>query len=288
MEIMHMNIQITADSTCDLSPQMMEKFGFVTMPLSVTLGDKDCLDSVDCVPSDIYKFVADTKMMPKTAARSPLDYETFFRSFVEQGKKVIHFSISNKLSSSYQNANIAAGEFEGMVEVVDSRNLSTGTALLMLDAYQMIEQGETDIAAIAKAQRAKTGAVRASFVVDTLDYLKMGGRCSALALLGANMLKIHPCIEVADGAMGVGNKYRGPMARVILQYVADKLSATPNIRYENIFITHTSCSDEVVAAVKAKIEETASFKNIYITEAGSTIASHCGAGTLGILFEVNE
>ncbi len=283
-----MNIQITADSTCDLSPQMIEQFGFVTMPLSVTLGDKDCLDSVDCTPADIYKFVAETKVMPKTAARSPLDYETFFRTFTEQGKKVIHFSLSNKLSSSYQNACIAAGEFDGMVEVVDSRNLSTGTALLMLDAYQAIEQGESDIAVIAENMRARTPNVRSSFVVDTLDYLKMGGRCSALALLGANMLKIHPCIEVAEGGMGVGNKYRGPMSRVILQYVTDKLSATPNICYENIFITHTSCSEEVVSAVKEKIEQTASFKNIYITEAGSTIASHCGAGTLGILFEVNE
>ena len=245
------------------------------------------LDGVDIFPEDIYKYVAQTKILPKTAARSVADIEKFFRSYTDRGETVIHFNISAEMSSSHQNACIAAAEIGQNVYVVDSRNLSTGTSLLILDALDMIEEGK-DAAQIAEACRARTKLVRASFVVDTLDYLKMGGRCSSVAALGANLLKLHPCIEVWDGSMRVATKDRGSLSKVILQYVTDKLTNVDNIRMKNVFITHTECDGAVVQAVLDLVKQHASFENIYETHAGCTINSHCGQGTLGILYEVEE
>ena len=280
-------IRITADSTCDLSPELIQKYDFGIMPLLVGLGDTYYQDGIDIFPEDIYKYVAETGILPKTAAAGIPDYEAFFRRYTDKGETVIHFNISSGFSSTHQNACLAAEEIGGGVYVVDSRNLSTGTAHLMLDAADMAAEG-MEAAAIAEAIRKRAALVRTSCVVDTLDYLRKGGRCSAVSALGANLLKIHPCIEVRDGLMTVGAKYRGPLPKIICQYVQDKLTGTKDIRMKNIFITHTNCDEKIVASVRKIVEENASFENIYITRAGATVNSHCGKGTLGVLFEVNK
>lgn len=280
-------VRITADSTCDLSPELIQKYNIGIMPLLVGLGETYYLDGVNICPADIYKFVKEEKVLPKTAARSMTDYEEFFRSYTDQGESVVHFIISSEMSSSYQNACIAADEVGGDIHVIDSRNLSTGIALLMLDALEMADEGKS-AGEIADAVRDRAKLVRASFVVDTLDYLRMGGRCSSVEALGANLLKLHPCIEVTNGVMGVAAKYRGPLSKVIIQYAKDKLKNIENIRPDHVFITHTDCDPAVVASVREEIEKTGHFKNIYETKAGCSVNSHCGQGTLGVLYEVNE
>ena len=281
-----MSTFITADSTCDLSAELIEKNHIAIMPLLVGLGEEYFQDGVDITPPDIYAYVAKTKKLPKTAARSVADYQSFFEKHTENGDELVHFTISSDMSSSYQNACIAAQEIAGTVHVVDSRNLSTGIALLMLDALEMAKQG-LPAEKIAEAVRERTGLVRASFVVDTLDYLKMGGRCSSVAALGANLLKLHPCIEVIDGAMRVTTKYKGPLSKVILQYACDKLTKVENIRPKNVFVTHTDCDRAVVESVLEAVRATGLFENIYETKAGGTVNSHCGQGTLGVLYEIN-
>ena len=278
-------IVLSSDSVCDLNEELISRHCISIMPLLVGLGETYYQDGVDIAPADIYAYVDANKVLPKTAARGVADYIDYFTALSEGGKEVIHFAISADMSSSYQNAMIAAGEVGDSIHVIDSRNLSTGIGLLILDAAQMCEQGK-NADEIINEITVRTAQVRASFVVDTLDYLRMGGRCSAVAALGANMLKLHPCIEVKDGKMGVGTKYRGPLAKVILQYANEKLTKTENIRKDKVFITHASCDDAIVASVKAKVEELGIFDNIYVTKAGSTINSHCGQGTLGVLFEV--
>ncbi len=278
-------IIISADSVCDLSKDLIEKMDLSIMPLLVGLGDDYFQDGVDIVPEDIYRFVAEQKKLPKTAARSIADYTEFFTKLGQEGE-VIHFVISSDMSSSLQNAVIAAGEVGEHIHVIDSRNLSTGIGLLILDAHELREAGKTVEEIVAEINR-RIPLVRASFVVDTLDYLRMGGRCSALAALGANMLKLHPCIEVKDGKMGVGAKYRGKMSKVIKDYADDKLSV-PCIHPRNVFVTHTKCDREVIDAVLEKVKALGIFENVYETEAGCTINSHCGPGTLGVLYEVEE
>ncbi len=280
-------IRITADSTCDLSPELIRKYDFGIMPLFVGLGDTYGKDGIDVFPEDIYKYVKETGVLPKTAAGTIPDYEAFFRQYTDKGETVIHFNISSGFSSTHQNARLAAEEIGSGVYVVDSLNLSTGTAHLMLDAADMLCDG-MDAESVVEAVRERASLVRTSFVVDTLDYLRMGGRCSAVSALGANLLKLHPCIEVRDGGMVVGTKYRGPLAKVIRQYALDKLTKTENIRMKNVFITHTNCDEDIVAAVREIVETHASFENIYETKAGATVNSHCGQGTLGVLFEVDK
>lgn len=276
---------LSSDSVCDLSKELIEKIDLKIMPLLVGLGDHYFQDGVDITPQDIYDFVAENKKLPKTAARSIADYTEYFTKLGAQGD-VIHFVISAEMSSSCQNALIAAREVGEHIHVIDSRNLSTGIGLLILDADRLRAEGKTTDEIVSEIRR-RIPLVRASFVVDTLDYLRMGGRCSAVAALGANMLKLHPCIEVKDGKMGVGSKYRGKLSKVIKDYANDKLKAD-HIETRNIFVTHTKCDPEVIDAIKEMVAELGIFENIYETEAGCTINSHCGPGTLGVLYEVKE
>ena len=280
-----MSIIISADSVCDLSEQLIDQHNIPIIPLLVGLGETYYEDGVNIVPDDIYQYVAQNKVLPKTAARGPQEYIDFFTKLTAGGDEVIHFSISADMSSSYQNARIAAAEV-GNVHIVDSRSLSTGIALLILDACKMRAEGKGCDDILAEMER-RIPLVRASFVVDTLDYLKMGGRCSSVAALGANMLRLHPRIDVVEGKMIAGTKYRGPMTKVIPNYAKDVLAAQ-NIRSENVFITHANCDNATVAAVRAAVGKLGIFKNIYETRAGSTINSHCGQGTLGVLFEVES
>lgn len=279
------NIILSSDSVCDLSEELVTRHNISIMPLLVGLGETYYQDGVDITPEDIYTYVAANKILPKTAARGVADYIDYFTKLCEGGNEVIHFAISAEMSSSYQNACIAATEVGDCVHVIDSRNLSTGIGLLILDAAEMVEAGKSAEEIVFDLAR-RIPLVRASFVVDTLDYLRMGGRCSAVAALGANMLKLHPCIEVKNGKMGVGSKYRGALGKVIVQYALEKLTKTEGICKDKVFITHANCEDAVVQAVKDKVDELGIFENVYITRAGATINSHCGQGTLGVLFEV--
>lgn len=275
-------IKFTADSTCDLSAELVKKLDVDIMSLVVTLGDKDFRDGVDVFPEDIYKFVAEKKILPKTAAPSPDDYRAMFSKFSKEYDAVIHFNISADMSASNQNAQLAAADFKN-VHVIDSRSLSTGTSLLILKAQALNEQGKS-VSETVQTLKALTGKVQASFVIDTLEYLHKGGRCSGMEKLGAAILRLHPMLLVKDGNITVFKKLRGKMALVYNDYVNILHQSFPNPDKKHAFITHTSCSEEVIAGVKDCAEKLFGFENIHITGAGSTITSHCGKGTLGLLF----
>ena len=276
------NIIISSDSTCDLSAELRERYNVSIIPLGVTLGDKTYFDGVDIVPDDIYAHHTKTGELPKTTAANVGDCIDYFKPFADAGKTVIHIALSAEFSSTYNNACLAASEFEN-VYVVDSRNLSTGNGLLVIAAAEMAQSG-MEAAEIVEKLNALAPCVDASFVIDKLDYLHKGGRCSALAMLGANVLKLKPCIEVKNGKMGVGKKYRGKYSAVLKEYVAERLADTENIDLDRVFVTHAGVDSEIVNAVVEQVKETAPFKEVFMTRAGCTISSHCGADTLGVLF----
>lgn len=276
------NIIITSDSTTDLSAELKERYNIVTLPLGVTLGEKTFFDGVDINPDDIYEYHRKTGELPKTAAANVGDAIDFFASLVNDGKTVIHFSLSSQMSSTYNNCRMAAEEFEN-VYVIDTCNLSTGGGLLVIAAAEMAAKGmeaETIVSEIEKL----IPCVDASFVIDNLEYLHKGGRCSALAMLGANLLKLKPCIEVKNGAMGVGKKYRGRFADVLKIYVKDRIGDGSDIDLDRVFVTHAGCNSEIVESVVEEVKRLAPFKEVFLTRAGCTISAHCGADTLGVLF----
>lgn len=281
-------IIISADSTCDISPEMVERFGFTIIPLYVNLGEQSFRDGTELKPTEIYDYVAKNRQLPKTSACTVADYTEYFAAWVKEGYDVVHFNISSEMSATHQNARLAAEEAGGNIYVVDSRNLSTGTALLMLDAWDLREEGKSAEEIYNEVIR-RIPLVRASFVVDTLDYLRMGGRCSSVAALGANILKLHPRIFVAEGKMGVGEKYRGAIDSVMVRYVQQMLSQNEGTLVRNrCFVTHTQCRPETVKAVLDTVQAAGAFDEIFETDAGCVVTSHCGPGTLGILFEVKE
>ncbi|MCM1534069.1 MAG: DegV family protein [Corallococcus sp.] len=278
-----MKIKICADSTCDLSQELLSKYDVSVMPLHVALGDKDCLDGVTIVPDDIYKYYAETKKLPRSGARSAEEYKEFFESFLSGGyDAVVHFNISCDMSGSFDNAMLAAQELKN-VYVVDSRNLSTGTGLLVLDACDMASKGlEPD--EIAKRARSRTNAVRASFIIDTLEFLYKGGRCSSFAYLGANLLSIKPVIDVKDGRMGVATKPMGRYKRCVGKYcewVRKSCTAPDKTR---CFVTHTKMDDGITEQVIETVKSWGIFDEILETTAGCTVTTHCGGNTIGILF----
>ena len=278
-----MKIKIISDSTCDLSPELLAKYDIDILPLYVVTGDKTQKDGLEITPEDIYDYVKETGKLPSTSAPNVDDYMTKFKKWRDEGYEVVHFNISSDFSSAYQNALNAASQTDG-VYVVDTRNLSTGSGLVVLHGAELAQQGKS-AAEIKEACDAMTDKVEASFVVDSIDYLHKGGRCSSVAALGANLLKLKPLIEVLDGKMKAGKKYRGNIDKVILNYVSDKLSGRDDIDKHRIFITHTKFNEVTVQQVRKKITELyPGFEEILETTAGCTITSHCGPGTLGILF----
>ncbi|MCH5298924.1 MAG: DegV family protein [Ruminococcus sp.] len=277
-----MKVKIISDSTCDLSPEIIEKYDIAILPLYVNLGESTCKDGLEVTPDDIYSYVDECGKLPSTSAPNIGDFADVFSYWREQGYEIVHFNISSDFSSSYRNACIAAEEVGG-VYVVDSRNLSTGQGLVVLTGTEMAQNGAS-AQEIQNACNEVAGKVEASFVVDSIDYLHKGGRCSAIAALGANLLKLKPCIEVIDGKMTPSKKYRGNIERVILSYVKERLSGRDDISTNRIFITHTRCNPDIVKQVKAAIKEHFDFDEILETTAGCTVTSHCGPNTLGILF----
>lgn len=279
------NIVLCADSTCDLDAALIEKYDVKIFPLHVLVDGEPHSDGVDITPDQIYATYEEKGVLPKTAAVNTAEYIDFCKPYIDAGNDVIYISLGSALSSSHNNCRIAATEIDGLYPV-DSRNLSTGSGLLVMEAGDRIAKG---MAAedIVKELNEIADKVSASFVIDNLEFLHKGGRCSALAMFGANVLKLKPSIKVStadNGAMGVDKKYRGSLEKALSDYVADQLKDRTDIDTRRVFITHSGISEERIALVKELVEQYADFEEIYITRAGCTISSHCGPNTLGVLF----
>lgn len=279
-----MAVRIIADSTCDLSQELVTRYGITIMPLYVSLGDVSYRDGVNITAADIFRYVDSGGGLPKTAAVTAADFLDCIDSVRKEhpDDEVILITISSEFSSCYQNAALAAESAE-RVWAVDSRNLSTGFGHVVLTAAELAEEGLSAQEITEKLQEI-IPLVDASFIVNRLDYLRKGGRCSAIAALGANLLKLKPCIAVRDGKMTVVKKYRGSYEKCVEQYVRDRLAEPDKAVQHRIFITHAAASAEAVQTADRTIREIAPFDAITETTAGCTVSSHCGPGTLGVLF----
>ena len=276
-------IRISADSTCDLSPELLAQYGIETLPLYAVLEGKAYKDGVEITPDDIYAKVKETGKIGSTAAINVDEYLTFFTRLRESCDTIIHFTISSEMSSCYQNACIAAEDVGG-IYVIDSRNLSTGIGLMVLRACELAQSG---MAAedIVSYLRDMADRVDATFIPESLDYLKMGGRCSAATALSASLLRIKPCIQVREGTMVVGKKYTGAMEPVLMKYVKDRLSDLEKVDLSRVFITHSGMNKpELVDIVREAVLAIAPFEDVQVTRAGCTVSMHCGPNTLGVLF----
>ena len=278
-----MSVYISSDSTCDLSRELIEKYNIGITPLYIVMGENSLKDGLECTPADIFAAVERTGQLCSTAAVSMADYMDFFGEKLREYDELVHFTISSDMSACYQNACLAAEEFSGRVFVVDSRSLSTGIGHLVLNAAELAAEGKggADIKAAIDEKKEK---LNVSFVLETLNYIHKGGRCSAVAALGAHLLGLKPCIEVRDGKMGVGKKYRGSLKKSLAAYVRDRLEAPDSIDMKRIFVTHSAADDAVAQEVAALVKELAPFEEVIITTAGSTISNHCGPNCLGILY----
>ncbi|HCA56282.1 MAG: DegV family protein [Acutalibacteraceae bacterium] len=277
-------ILLSADSTCDISGELLERTKVQLFPLHIILGEKSYEDGVNITPDEIYANFRATGKLPKTAAINTQEYIDAFKPYIDQGYDVIHINLGSALSSSYQNCVEAARQI-GHLYPINSCNLSSGSGHLVIEAAERIRQG-MEVTAIVEELKNLVPKCHASFVIDKLDYLRAGGRCSALAMLGANLLQIKPSIYVnnADGSMTVGKKYRGKLEKVLVSYVHDKLSQYEHIRPQRIFITHAGIGQQYVDVVREEVEKLNFFQEIFIERASCTISSHCGPGTIGILF----
>lgn len=278
-----MKIKITADSTIDLTPELIEKYDIAILPLVVNLGDDTYYDGVDIKPDDIYKYFNETGNLPKTGARSPEDFKDFFKKYLDEGYEIVYLGIGSDLSCTFQNANLAAQELEN-VYTVDSCTLSSGSGLLALYAAELAQTGKYSAKEIAEKVAKRTAYGQSSFVIEKLKFLHKGGRCSMLSMLGANLLKIKPCIQVVDGKNTVTRKYFGNMVNCVKKYVEETLKLYNNPDHTRVMITYSTATDEMIDAAKAVLEQYGKFKEILITQAGATINSHCGQNTLGVLY----
>lgn len=277
-----MNIKILSDSTCDLPQEVLEKYNITMIPLSVIKDGKNYTDGVDITPADIFNHVTAGGDLCSTAALNIGEYDAVFAKYAKEYDGVIHVNISAEFSSCYQNACLAAQEYDN-VRVIDSRNLSTGQGLVVLKACELAKECN-DLDEIADTLRAFTEKVEASFLLDQLQYMVKGGRCSAAAALGANLLNLKPCIEVKNGKMAVVKKYRGNYAKCLASYVKDRLANRDDVDKDTLFVTRTPVTDECMHAVEDAVAQYNDFATTYWNEAGCTVSCHCGPGTLGVLF----
>ncbi|MBO5927315.1 MAG: DegV family protein [Clostridia bacterium] len=275
-----MKVVISAESAVDLSPELLKEYNIKTTPFTILLGDDARLDG-DVTPSEIIEFVKSTNVLPKTSAVNQFQFEEHFSEILKDADAIVHFSISSEMSSAYSNAVEAAKNFKN-VYVIDSRSLSTGIGLLVLYAAKLAQKGAS-VEEIVSSVLKRIPFVQASFVPSRLDYLYKGGRCSSLVYFAANVFQIKPQIMVKDGKMTSGKKYRGRYESVIVKYVKETLEEFSNPDLEEVFITYTTASSEIVNEIKQVLIERG-FKNIRETIAGGTVTSHCGEGTLGVLF----
>ena len=277
-----MRIKITSDSTCDLSAELIGKYNIGIMPLTVIKDGEAFRDNVTITPTEIFAHVASGGSLCTTAAVNTAEYQDWFAQFSAEYDGVIHVNLSAEFSSCYQNACIAAEDFPN-VRVVDSRNLSTGQGLVVLKACQLAQTSES-LDDLQLQLQDFTSKVEASFLLDRLEYMVKGGRCSSAAALGANLLNLKPCIEVKDGKMAVVKKYRGNYAKCLANYVKDRLANREDLDHGTLFVTRTPVADDCLNAVKEAVDAHGDFENIYWTEAGCTVSCHCGPSTLGVLF----
>ena len=277
-----MSIKITADSTCDLSPALLERYEITLAPLSVIKDGQAYLDGVEITPADIFRHVDQGGALCSTAAVNAESYRKLFSTYASSHEAVIHVTIGSLFSACYQNASIAAADFSN-VYVVDSQNLSTGQGHLVIEAAQLAAKGVSAME-ICSTLNEMRNRVQASFIMDRLDYMQKGGRCSSVMALGGKLLKIKPCIAVQDGAMKMVDKYRGQFIKAVEKYVKDCLKDRKDLRLDRIFITHSPVEEGAVEIARETILKYADFAEIYDTEAGCTVSCHCGPGTLGILF----
>lgn len=277
-----MKIKISADSTCDLSPALIEQYQIGITPLYLLLDEEVRRDGIDVRPEDLYARFRATGRLSQTAAVNVSDYLAFFGDCLKEYDAVVHFTISSDMSACYQNACIAAREL-GNVYPVDARNLSTGIGHLVLDAAILARQG-MDAADIAAEMERKRDKLDVSFVLDTLDYLVAGGRCSSLAAVGANLLSLKPCIGVKNGQMGVGKKYRGKLMKCYVQYIEERLKGRDDIDCSRIFITDSGLDEATRDELERVVRACQPFEQVYRTQAGCTVSSHCGPKCMGILY----
>ncbi|HWR19838.1 MAG TPA: DegV family protein [Clostridia bacterium] len=275
-------IKVTADSTCDLTPELLRELDVTLTPLAVLVGEESFHDGVDITPADVFRYVEQDKKICKTAAVNVYEYHRLFEQLLETYDAVIHINISAEFSSCHQSAALSAKSFNN-VYVVDSRNLSSGSGHIVYLAAQMAKQN-IQAEEIVRRLEDIIPRVDASFVIDKLDYLYKGGRCTGLEAFGAKLFQLKPCIEVYNGKMTVGKKYKGSFDRSLENYIKDKLKDIDDIDLTRVFITHPACGEETVDKVRELVKSLADFHEIIETRAGCTISCHCGPYTLGILF----
>ena len=275
-------VKIISDSTCDLSQELLERYDISILPLHILLGEKEYCDGVDITPDEIYKWSDEQKTTPKTSAPALDMAMDLMEPFVKEKRKVVCFAISEDMSTSANVMRMAVRELEAeeLVTVIDSASLSTGIGLLVIHAAEMAQAGKTVEEIRMEIEELKPK-VRASFVVDTLVYLYRGGRCGGLAAMFGSALQLHPMIVVENGKMKSTKKYRGKLEKAILDYLNGQMK---HARKERVFITHSGCSPEIVEKVWEYLKSLNLFDEILITRAGGVISSHCGPGTLGVLF----
>ena len=277
-----MNIKILSDSTCDLPQDLLQKYDISLIPLTVVKNDVSYKDGVDIVPADIFAHVAAGGALCSTSAGSVGEYADEFAKYAENYDAVIHISLGSGFSSSYQNACVAASEFDN-VYCVDSMNLTTGQGFIAIAARKYADSCASPAEVVEKLNTL-VPRVEASFLVDKLDYLVKGGRCSSAAALGANLLNLKPCIEVRDGRMTVVKKYRGSYAKCLASYVRERLADREDIDRDTLFVTRTVVTDDCYGAVMKAVSAHGGFAQVHETVAGCTISCHCGPGTLGVIF----
>ena len=278
-------VQIISDSTCDLSQELLVRYDIKIVPLHILLGEAEYEDGKSITPDEIYMWSDEHKTTPKTSAVGITQVMEAYEPHLKQGKEIVIFSISSDMSTTNNVMRMAAQELdaEEQVHIVDSANLSTGIGLLVIEAAIMAKEGKSGLEIVERMEELKP-LVRASFVVDTLTYLYRGGRCSGLAAMAGSVLKLHPKIVVENGKMKPEEKFRGKISKVIMDYAksmeADLLCARP----ERVFITHSGCDEAIIDEVKTYLEGLHHFDEILVTRAGCVVSSHCGPGTLGVLF----
>ena len=283
-----MSVKIIADSTCDLSKELLEKYNVSVLPLHIVLGDKEYKDGLEIGPDEIYQWSDANNEAPKTSAASISDAMELFQAHLKNFDEIICFSISGQMSTTVNVMRMAAEELdaEDKIHIIDSENLSTGGGLLVIEAAMMASEGKSGKEITEVIEQLKPQ-VRASFIVDTLTFLHRGGRCSGVAALAGGALKLHPKIVVENGAMKPDKKYRGKMSSAILTYAKELEPQLKNAKTDRVFITHSGCSEEIIESIYDFLKELNFFDEILITRAGGVISSHCGPGTLGVLFIEN-
>ena len=275
-------VKICADSTCDLSPELLSQYDIDVFALPVNLGEKACLDGIDVQPDDLYQSDRTTGKLSTTSAPSMPEYLEFFKKYVEQGVAVIHFSISSEMTITHNNCRMAAETLPD-VYAIDTQSLSSGMGRLAIEAAKMAQEG-MDAESIVERINQKKNLVEVSFILDTLEFLWKGGRCSGLSAMGANLLKLKPCIEVKDGKMVVGKKYRGQLGNVHGEYIENCLKGRTDLDLSLIFITHSGIEQQYIDRAVAKVKQVQPFQEVIVTKAGCSVSSHCGPGTLGIIY----